>query len=168
MEGKIRTAISGDTAKLDYLLRHEHSRLCAYVKSVMSDHLLAQVAPEDLVQDAYLQVIRRIGKFVPEKDVVAGFRAWLNKIALNVVRSRGRHETRGLKRVEMTILKEDPDSGLSPSAGLANREALRFLAEQIRKLPDDWHQAITLHYLESQSIEATAASLKKTPAPTKH
>jgi RNA polymerase sigma-70 factor (ECF subfamily) len=52
----------------------------------------------------------------------------------------------------------------TPSHHLAGEEAVRAIQVAVAVLPDDQRAAVTLHHLEGQSIEATAAELARSQA----
>jgi RNA polymerase sigma-70 factor (ECF subfamily) len=115
----IDRARRGDTEALASLLEPLHGQLWGYlVKSTRH----VQDA-EDLLQETYLRVIRRIGGFRPR----GSFRAWVFTIAAHLVVDR-------VRAGERSILRFEPADAKTPAADRPDR---RLMArETVRAVHD--------------------------------
>src|SRR5262250_1036743 len=75
--GAIRRAQDGDAEAFEYLYKAH----CKHVYSICLRVLKNPADAEDLTQQAFLQIFRKIGTFRFE----SGFSTWLHRVTLNVV-----------------------------------------------------------------------------------
>src|SRR5271157_1028985 len=95
----IRRAQAGDSAAFDFLY-HLHSRrvyaLCMRMVNNPAD-------AEDLTQEAFLQLFRKIGTFRGE----SAFSTWLHRMTVNVVLMRLRKKSLPVVSLEETLEADD-------------------------------------------------------------
>jgi len=94
-EEAIARAQRGDTAAFEFLYKTH----CGHVYSVCLRMIRNPVEAEDLTQQTFFQVFRKIGTFRGD----SGFSTWLHRVAVNIVLMRMRRR----KRTE--VLLEDLD-----------------------------------------------------------
>jgi len=80
----ISRAVAGDGAALKLLLLDAHPRLCGYVSRRIPADLRSTLDAEDVAQEAYGQVFRRIGQFQPRG--ADSFQRWVLTIGLHKLR----------------------------------------------------------------------------------
>src|SRR5690242_20420353 len=137
----IRRAKDGDAEEFDFLYRAN----CRRVYSLCLRMIRNPAEAEDLTQQAFLQVFRKIGTFRGE----SGFSTWLHRVTVNVVLMH-------LRRKKPTeILFEDLDRPGSDDEGarehcgsdssmLGAIERIN-LTRAIRKLPSGYKQQFLLY-----------------------
>jgi len=137
----IRQAKDGDAAAFEYLYKTN----CRRVYSVCLRMIKNPAEAEDLTQQAFLQLFRKIGMFRGE----SGFSTWLHRVTVNVVLMH-------LRRKKPTeIICEDLDRpgsdhegprehGFSDTSMLGAIERLN-LKRAIRKLPSGYKRHFLLY-----------------------
>ena len=140
----VRRAQAGDEAAFERLYREHGGRVYALCLRMLGDRGRA----EDLVQDVFVQVWRRLETFQGH----SAFSTWLHRLAVNVVLMERRAAGRRDRRLA-------PVSD-GPGAELAGREApagLRLDLEQaIAALPDGAREVFVLYDIEGYHHEEIA------------
>src|SRR5712692_1764314 len=139
----IRLAQAGDAAAFEFLY-HLHSRrvyaLCLRMVNNPSD-------AEDLMQEAFLQLFRKIGTFRGE----SAFSTWLHRMAVNVVLMRLRKKGLPVVSLEDTLETEEeaPKKELgAPDAVLAGSIDRLQLQRAVEALPPGYRMIFVLHDVE--------------------
>jgi RNA polymerase sigma-70 factor (ECF subfamily) len=136
-EEAIRRAQNGDPAAQGRLYDLHRLRIYSLCLHYTADPFDA----EDLTQDAFIQVFRKIGTFRGD----ARFTSWLYKIALNYVRLRARQRRRedrfGIRHVPEEVLYMVEASSSNPAQSLALKQALSRLTSLRR-------ETVQLHDIE--------------------
>src|SRR5438034_8279895 len=139
----IRLAQAGDAAAFEFLY-HMHSRrvyaLCLRMVNNPPD-------AEDLMQEAFLQLFRKIGTFRGE----SAFSTWLHRMAVNVVLMRLRKKGLALVPLEETIETEEESPKKEPGAQDAMLEGSvdrLQLQRAIGNLPPGYRMVFVLHDVE--------------------
>ena len=129
----IRAAMAGDTAAFERLVRAYQLPVWRFLSHQLGDRGLA----EDVAQDAFVNLYRRLGTF----DFRAKFSTWVFQVARNAgidaMRRRARQD-RVARAVHRPLAAEGPEGGFELSAALADlppalREAL--LVVEVLGLP---------------------------------
>jgi RNA polymerase sigma-70 factor, ECF subfamily len=109
---------------------------------------------EDLGQETFLRLFRSAGGYVEQGYL----RAYLFRIATNLVRSEERRERR--QRLLLPLLGGEPDRS-EPAAhtGLLRQEMQRELAAAVARLPLRYRVPLVLHEIEGWSYADVAAEL---------
>ncbi|MGE5609013.1 MAG: RNA polymerase sigma factor [Bacillota bacterium] len=165
----IQRAKSGDVDALEYFLLQQRAPLLVYIQQHLPGYVRRILDPEDVLQDVYFQVFRRMNSLrATEPQAAYG---WLIQITRNQVllvtrmaqatRRGGRHfigtETDGRERGSLkALLEELAVSEQTPSRSVALGELMVALQRGIENLPADYGQAIRLHYLGGLPIAAVA------------
>jgi RNA polymerase sigma factor (sigma-70 family) len=136
----VRMARTGDVAAqnelcaryLPRLQRWAHGRLPAWARGALDTH--------DLVQDTFIQVLKRIGDFEPRHE--GAFHGYLRQALINRVRDEIRRSTRHAPPQPLDPAK--PGSDPSPLEEAIGRETLeRYESALLRLRPTD-REAIIL------------------------
>jgi RNA polymerase sigma-70 factor (ECF subfamily) len=137
----ISRAKDGDAAAFEYLYQAN----CRHVYGLCLRMIKNRAEAEDLTQQAFLQVYRKIGTFRGE----SGFSTWLHRVTVNVVLMHLR------RRKPTEVLAEDlrphrshsggsPDGSSSDTSMLGAVERLN-LKRAISKLPAGYKKLFLLH-----------------------
>ena len=129
------------------------------IRSVLSRLLDDERDIDEAAQDTFLQAWRNLERFRGE---AAPF-TWLYRIAVNEALQRTRRRRLEVTPLEPEAVEERAEGGAgrAPAADVeaAGREALTFLKERIRALPDDARVPLVLRDVEGWSYEDVAAVL---------
>ena len=107
---------------------------------------------EDLVQDAFLQVLIHVDRYNPE---TAPFKTWFFAILINLCRNAVK-KSRNLTFIELPTNASAVDD---PASAITNQEQRAALAIAVAKLPPYQRLAVTLRYEEDMSYAEAAAAL---------
>jgi len=159
----VRRAHDGDLAAqnelcaryLPRLQRWAHGRLPAWARGALDTH--------DLVQDTFIQVLRRIGDFEPRHE--GAFHGYLRQALLNRVRDEIRRAHRQAPHEPLDTAR--PGSDPSPLEEAIGQEALeRYEGALARLKPDDREALILRIEMGYPYAEVTAALGKPSIAAT--
>lgn len=109
-------------------------------------------AIDDVVQDVFLIVARRLPEFRGE----ASMRTWLFAITMRVVQLHRRSASRHLRRVEAFAEAHAEDGGSDP---YARRDATDILLKLLEQLDDERRAVFVLAELEGMTAQEIAAGL---------
>ena len=138
----IRRAQAGDPAAFDYLYQLHSRRVYALCLRMVSNPADA----EDLTQEAFLQLFRKIGTFRGE----SAFSTWLHRMTVNVVLMRLRKKTLPTDSLEETLEPDAESSGPkrdvgAPDLRLSGAVDRVNLERSIEKLPPGYRTVFVLH-----------------------
>jgi len=150
----IRRAQQGDAEAFERLYRLHNRRVYALCLRMVGNTAEA----EDLTQEAFLQLFRKIGTFRGE----SAFSTWLHRLAVNVVLMRLRKKTLAATSLEeVTEPDEDvggprkdiggPDLRLSGSVDRVNLE------RAVEQLPPGYRSVFVLHDVQGYEHNEIAA-----------
>jgi RNA polymerase sigma-70 factor (ECF subfamily) len=137
----IRRSQAGDSAAFDFLYQLHGRRVYALCLRMVNNPADA----EDLMQEAFLQLFRKIGTFRGE----SAFSTWLHRMTVNVVLMRLRKKSLPTDSLEETL---DPDQDSSPKRDVGAPD-LRLsgavdrvnLERSIEQLPPGYRTVFVLH-----------------------
>jgi RNA polymerase sigma-70 factor (ECF subfamily) len=138
----IRRAQEGNSAAFEFLY-HLHSRrvyaLCLRMVGNPAD-------AEDLMQEAFLQLFRKIGTFRGE----SAFSTWLHRMTVNVVLMRLRKKSLPTDSLEETLEPDAENSGPkrdvgAPDLRLSGAVDRVNLERSVEKLPPGYRTVFVLH-----------------------
>lgn len=109
-------------------------------------------AAEDLAQDVFVVVHRKLDELDPARDV----RSWLWGIARRVASTYRRTRARAEQRLRAL---PDPPQVPTPQARVEQREKAAFVADVLRSLPEEQREVFVLMEIESMSAPAVAQAL---------
>ena len=165
----VTSAVAGDEAALQCLLMDHNDALAARVAARMPKDLNPVLSADDVLQDVYITVFRKIGEFEPRG--AGGFRAWLEKIAerrLWDLIDANRAAKRGGGRVAAEIPANSDASSIvgllelaavhshTPSRSAAGHEAAGAVRDALETLKQDQREALRLRYFEGLSVAEAA------------
>ena len=168
----VARAVKGDTVALKLLLTESHRHLREYVSPKIPASLSRILDAEDIVQDAHVEVFRRIGAFRPRG--AGSFFRWVAAIAVSRLRNRIKQERTlkrggpGFARRPMTQRFEDSTialldvlagPGKTPSRSVARREAVDAVQAAITDLPERNRKAVWLVHIEGRSTAEAGAEM---------
>lgn len=138
----IRRAQAGDSAAFDFLYQLHGRRVYALCLRMVSNPADA----EDLTQEAFLQLFRKISTFRGE----SAFSTWLHRMTVNVVLMRLRKKALPTDSLEETLEPDAESSGPKRDVGVPD---LRLsgavdrvnLERSIEKLPPGYRTVFVLH-----------------------
>ncbi|MFL6375663.1 MAG: RNA polymerase sigma factor [Pyrinomonadaceae bacterium] len=146
-----QAASNGDMASFEEIYRRHHRR----VYSICLRMLQNASEAEDLTQDVFIQLYRKIGSFRGD----SAFTTWLHRMTVNQVLMHFRKRT--VKFEKTTEEGETPDQIVS---GTANPEKMRIvdkiaLDNAIAQLPEGYKNVFVLHDVEGFEHEEVAKIL---------
>ena len=169
----IGEARGGDRAAVSKLLAVHHPFLRARVSARMDPALRARAEPEDILQQAYLEVFRHIGTF--EDHGPDSFLNWV----LTILDHKILDAQRALHRKKRDIAREQGPPAASvadscfnlldqlwahsrtPSRVVRRDEAVDALLAGISHLSEAHRQVVQLRFLEGRSVKEAAEQLGK-------
>jgi RNA polymerase sigma-70 factor (ECF subfamily) len=110
---------------------------------------------EEVAQDTFLRAYRAMVTYPPERVRDLKQKAWLNRIAINVVRNR----MRGLKPRLVELNGSEPDRSSGPEDDAMLRADMEDLAVRVAGLPPRYREAVVLRHVQELSYEEAAAAL---------
>jgi RNA polymerase sigma-70 factor (ECF subfamily) len=112
------------------------------------------IAVEDVVQDVFLVVSRRLAGFRGDAKVTT----WLFRITDQIVRNRrrGQRRTRWLSRLTPRIEKSTPTTQPGPVEHRERREAAEQFYRVLETLPDRYRKVLVLYELEAMDAQQIA------------
>lgn len=154
----------GEEAAFNELMRRYKSKLYAFISNYVKDNDAAQ----DILQETFTKVYFKAESFNPTYK----FSTWLYQIAINLCRDWGRKKT--LKQLisldaiftntSTQTLHETLSDPLSDTEHLViKRSELRFLEQEIQKLPHKLKTSLILYAVEGNSQDKCAEILGVTP-----
>ena len=138
----IRLAQQGDAGAFEHIYRLHSRRVYAVCLRMVGNTAEA----EDLTQDAFMQLYRKIGTFRGE----SAFSTWLHRLAVNVVLMKLRKKTLAATSLEESSDPEDESSGPrreigAPDLLLTGSIDRVHLERAIEQLPPGYRQVFVLH-----------------------
>jgi RNA polymerase sigma-70 factor (ECF subfamily) len=150
----IRLAQQGDASAFERIYRLHSRRVYALCLRMVGNPAQA----EDLTQEAFLQLFRKIGTFRGE----SAFSTWLHRLAVNVVLMRLRKKTLSETSLEETIDPDDESSGPKrdfggPDLRLSGSLDRVNLERAIEQLPPGYKSIFVLHDVQGYEHNEIAA-----------
>src|SRR5271168_1341976 len=138
----IRLAQAGDAAAFEHLYQLHGRRVYALCLRMVNNPSDA----EDLMQEAFLQLFRKIGTFRGE----SAFSTWLHRMTVNVVLMRLRKKSLPVSSLEETTEPDEETGGPrkdigAPDLGLSGAVDRVNLQRSIEKLPPGYRTVFVLH-----------------------
>ena len=161
----IEEARAGVVPSRETLYARHLGRLRAFVASSMSARSRRIATADDVVQEVYLESIRKLDDF--EYRGPTSFYRWLVSIA--EFKMREIHRAAGAaKRAPAEPLEPEPGSKEpTPSDRAARNERLDRLVSALDAMEGDRARAVRMRYLEGRTISETAKALEKSEAAVK-
>jgi RNA polymerase sigma factor (sigma-70 family) len=110
---------------------------------------------EEVAQDTFLRAYRALTNYSPERIRDLKERAWLHRIAVNVVRNR----VRGVKPRLVELNGSESDHSPGPEARAMERMQIDELATRVAELPARYREAVVLRHVRELSYAEVAEAL---------
>jgi RNA polymerase sigma-70 factor (ECF subfamily) len=169
----LEEARTGPRPAFDRLLARHRPELLRFVELRMDRKMRGRVDPSDIVQEAQLEVYRRLGDFLDRRPMP--FHVWLRKTAYErLLMARRRH----VEAAQRAVGREQPlpdrsallfarrilARGSTPSQRLGRRELARRLHRVLEEMPDTDREILVMRNLEERSYEEIGCILEIEPA----
>ena len=171
----VQRAVGGDELALTLLLRDSRKRMCIYLSGRVPADLRGTIDPDDVVQDAHVEVYRNIGRL--DATEPEAFDRWVKTISIRKLRDRIRRRRaakRGGGRVEVEGERgnvEDSMIGLldlvaasnhTPSRSVARAEAIQAVQAALDELPEHYRQANWMVHIDGTPVAEAAKRVGRT------
>jgi RNA polymerase sigma-70 factor (ECF subfamily) len=141
------------------LMRRYNTRLFRVARAILRDDAEA----EDAVQDAYLQVYRKLHEFRGDSQVST----WLTRVVVNAALMRVRKQKRGVvvqlqrpaAQGSETPMDVEDRRAASPSEVTFRAEVRRILERRIDELPLAFRTVFVMRDVQDMSVQETADAL---------
>lgn len=167
-DGLLEAIRGGDPQALDRLLARHRDELRAFVEVQLDPRLAARVDPSDVVQEAQMEVVRRMDDFLKRRPMP--FRLWARKTAYERLLDLHKHH---VKRTKRSVKREVPlparsslllvqpllRGGSTPSQRLEARELAERVALVVAELSDRDREILLLRHAEKMPFEEIACLL---------
>jgi RNA polymerase sigma-70 factor, ECF subfamily len=110
---------------------------------------------EEVAQDTFLRAYRALVTYTPERVRELKQKAWLHRIAVNVVRNR----VRGVKPRLVELNGSEPDDRIGPEEDAIRRAEVDALAARVACLPERYREAVVLRHVQDLSYAEVAEAL---------
>ena len=166
-------AVAGEALAVERLLIRYQGRLMARIERKLPPGLRRVLSAEDLLQESFLEVCRRIQSFKPE--TLNAFVRWLVMIVdsrlIDAVRAQESAKRGGAWRAV------DPQGALSsatpllellyadshsPSRSVAGHDIQTAIHTAVSGLKEDYREAVRLRFLEGLSVSEVASRMGRT------
>ena len=163
----------GNPAALSELLARHRPAMRELVRTHLDLRLAARIDPSDVVQDAQMDLVRRLGDFLDRRPMP--FHVWARKTAYERLLDSRRHHLGRAKRsvrrerpmpdrssllVARPLLSREP----SPSQMAAANEFEAKVSRAVAGLPDDDREVLLMRHADGLPFPDAAALLGITPA----
>jgi len=167
-------ACDGDQVALKVLLAQSRRQLCRYVLLSTPRDLAHLIDPEDVVQEAYIVVFKKLETLRSKQP--AAFQRWLRAVALSKLRfalrwhratkrgggARVSPRKRSIEDSTIALLTMLARSESTPSRAATRAEAVTALHSAMDQLPRHYREAVRLVYIEDVPVEQVAAQMART------
>lgn len=160
-------AAAGDLDAAERLLWMHHKRLLVHAVRKVGVDWQGKIEPEDILQDAYIDVLRGIGAF--EARDSESFYRWVSRIVdhkfidhVRVLRRAKRDTAREISvDGRAALLDRLTDGGSTPSRIIRRADAEAAMLACIAGLPDEQRDILTRRYFRNEPYARIAESLGK-------
>jgi RNA polymerase sigma-70 factor (ECF subfamily) len=171
-QGLLDRAGQGDAQALEQLLTRYRPDLYSLVEFHLDPRLRARLDPSDVVQEAQLELVRRLGDFLQRRPMP--FHLWVRKMAydrlLNLRRDHRRarrsvaREVAWPERSSLLLARPLLASGPSPSRQAEAREFAQRVGRAVAGLAEADREILTMRHAEDLAYEEIACLLDVEPA----
>lgn len=144
----IRRVLAGDLAAFENIVHRWQSPLVNLAFRFCRDRQRA----EEMAQDAFVQIYRKLGKFRRE----SAFSTWVFAISLNVFRSSMRRKSLPVESLDDL---SDLAGGKLPGMELDQKEQEEWVRRAVTTLPRKYREAVIVFYFNEMNLTETAAIL---------
>lgn len=157
----------GDRAALDALLEQHRAYLRSLVSLRLDPRLRARVDASDVVQEAQLEAVRRVGSYLEQRALP--FHLWLRRIAYDRLLMVRRQHVATRRTVDREAVLPDPSSlqladlllagTPTPSQQLGREELVTRIHRALLELSDTDREILLMRTLEGLSNKEVAQVL---------
>jgi RNA polymerase sigma-70 factor (ECF subfamily) len=159
----------GDRQALEQLLERYRPGLHAFVEARLDPKLRARLDPSDVVQEAQMEVVRRMDDFLKRRPMP--FHLWVRKTTFErLLNLRRDHRSRARRSVDREVVLPEHSSllvarpliagGPSPSQQLAAREFAGRVSRAIAQLAEADREILLMRHAEELPYEEIACLLE--------
>jgi RNA polymerase sigma-70 factor (ECF subfamily) len=110
---------------------------------------------EDVAQDTFIRAYKAMATYSPERVRDLKQKAWLHRIAVNVVRNR----VRGIRPRMVELNGSEPDGATGPEEDVLRKTEIDELAARVACLPAKYREAVVLRHVQDLSYAEVAETL---------
>jgi RNA polymerase sigma-70 factor, ECF subfamily len=110
---------------------------------------------EDVAQDTFIRAYKALATYSPERVRDLKQKAWLHRIAVNVVRNR----VRGIRPRMVELNGSEPDVATGPEEDVLRKAEIDELAARVACLPARYREAVVLRHVQDLSYAEVAETL---------
>ncbi|HEV2140070.1 MAG TPA: RNA polymerase sigma factor [Candidatus Dormibacteraeota bacterium] len=110
---------------------------------------------EDVAQDTFMRAYKALATYPPERIRELKQRAWLHRIAVNVVRNR----VRGVRPRLVELNGSEPDASSGPEEDVMRKAEIDEVAARVACLPVRYREAVVLRLVQELSYAEVAEAL---------
>jgi RNA polymerase sigma-70 factor, ECF subfamily len=165
-------AEAGEAKAIDRLMTRHRDYLHRFIEFRLDPRLAARVDASDVVQEAQLEAVRRLGDYLRQRPMP--FRLWLRQIAYDRLVMMRRYHLRSARRtVDREVGLSERSSLLlvgqlltssTASKHLARRELAAEIRKAIAQVPDQDREVLIMRTFEGLSFNEVAWLLGIAPA----
>jgi RNA polymerase sigma-70 factor, ECF subfamily len=169
----LRQIRAGDRQAFEQLFARHQAYLHRLVELRLDPRLHSRVDPSDVVQEAHLEALHRLGAYL-ERPALP-FRLWLRQIAFDRAGKACRHHLGAARRAigrevplpersSLVLARQLLAGGSTPSEQLNHVELARRLRQAVAQLPDADREIVMMRHFEGLSNQEVACLLGIDPA----
>lgn len=110
---------------------------------------------EDVAQDTFIRAYKALATYSPDRVRDLKQKAWLHRIAVNVVRNR----VRGVRPRMVELNGSEPDLATGPEEDVLRKSEIDELAARVACLPTKYREAVVLRHVQDLSYAEVAETL---------
>lgn len=145
----VRRVLGGDPSGFEGIVRRWQKPLINLAFRFCRDRHRA----EEMAQDAFLQVYRKLGDFRGD----AAFSTWIFAISLNLYRSAMRRKALPISPIEVAV---EVAGGQPPNVQIEREEREASVRRSVAALPPRYRDAVVVYYFRDKDLAETAAILQ--------
>jgi RNA polymerase sigma-70 factor (ECF subfamily) len=108
-----------------------------------------------VAQDTFIRAYKALASYSPERVRELKQKAWLHRIAVNVVRNR----VRGVRPRMVELNGSEPDDATGPEEDVLRKAEIDELAARVACLPPRYREAVVLRHVQDLSYAEVAETL---------
>lgn len=161
-------AKDGDRHALDRMLMRIQPKLRQMTEKRLGKQLRTEVAPSDILQSTYLEIIRGVARFDGASE--DAFVAWVATILENNIRQKKRYFGAQKRRRPDAVQIDDAaviGRKGTPSSSARRLEDLLAVSRALDNLPEEYRNVILMKVVEEKTHQEIADATNRTVAATK-
>jgi len=156
-DARLVRRLAGDTdGTFEDLVRAHQNRLYSGIRRLVGDPELAA----DLSQDTFIRAYKALSSYSPSRVRQLKLRGWLWSIALNVVRSNARNQSRRPRQSQLSA-EEIADTSSETETRALNSADEQWWRDELGHLPTHQRTAVVLRYVAGLSYAEIATATKR-------